>query len=268
MKTLSLREIQLEELEILKTSAAFFDKHHIKYTLAGGTLLGAIRHGGFIPWDDDIDIIIPRPDYLRLIEILKNEKIGEYNFQCFESGTLDYPFAKITNPKIKIKSKSAIDNNLWIDIFPADGIPSDKREQEQLFHHINLQKGRIYLKTTSFSVIWHEKKSLANRILKVLLKPLAHLHSVKYYSKKIQEYVLKTPYETSEYAAEAVWGYGVQEIMPKTVFEQYKKITFEKQKFSAVKEYNYMLAKIYGDDYMQLPPKEKQICHHITAIKD
>ncbi len=268
MKQLSLREIQLEELKILKATADFLDEQKIQYTLAGGTLLGAIRHHGFIPWDDDIDIIIPRPDYDKLTKILKSKKIKEYDFRCFENGDFDYPFAKVLNTKVKINSKSSIDKHLWIDIFPADGVPSNISDQKRMFRYLSIQKGLIYLRTTSISKICHERKSIANHAIKILLKPLSFLRSVKHYSKNIHKCITKTDYAASEYAAEASWAYGTQEVMPKTVFQNYRKVTFENQKFSSIEAYDYMLSRIYGEDYMKLPPEEKRICHHIEAYKD
>lgn len=268
MRQLSLREIQLEELEILKQTAKFLERNKIPYTLAGGTLLGAVRHQGFIPWDDDIDIIVPRPGYEKLRKLLKKEQIGDFEFRCFEDGTSDYPFAKVVNPKIKITSKSSIDRHLWIDIFPADGVPTKKEEQKKLFKYIELRKGGAYLKTTSLAMIWRENKSLANRVLKTVLKPMASLRSVRWYTERILEKVKKNSYEEAEYAAEVCWGYGENEIMPKRVFEELEKIDFEGCKFYAVKDYDRMLASLYGADYMKLPPKNERMSHYIEAVKE
>jgi len=74
MKQLSLRETQLEEQKILDATVSLLNKHHLTYFLYGGTLLGAIRHRGFIPWDDDIDIAMPRPDYDKLLSIIKKHQ--------------------------------------------------------------------------------------------------------------------------------------------------------------------------------------------------
>ena len=104
-KYLDIKEIQKEELNILKETIKFLNKNNIKYYIFYGTLLGAVRHQGFIPWDNDIDIAIPRPEYEKLINILKekNNKINNMNIESigYEVGVSDWPFIKIVNKDIK-----------------------------------------------------------------------------------------------------------------------------------------------------------------------
>ena len=124
-KYLNIKEIQEEELNILKETIKFLDHNNIKYYIFYGTLLGAVRHQGFIPWDDDIDIAIPRPEYEKLIKILKekNNKINNLNIESigYEVGVSDWPFIKIVNKDIKLEDELNCDKNLWIDVFPLDG---------------------------------------------------------------------------------------------------------------------------------------------------
>ena len=101
---LNTREIQLEELNILKETIKFLNNNDIKYGLHAGTLLGAVRHKGFIPWDDDIDIYLTRPNYNKFIDCVKKEqnKIGSFNVISIDLNNSYIPFAKVTNPKIII----------------------------------------------------------------------------------------------------------------------------------------------------------------------
>ena len=121
------------EIDILKQTLAVIERHGLKYFMLGGTLLGAIRHKGFIPWDDDIDIGMPRTDYNRFIEIAGSELKNPYQIHtCMnEKGKYSYYFARIENIKIKLE-KYATENKTvvpaWIDVFPLDNVPDDDNE--------------------------------------------------------------------------------------------------------------------------------------------
>ena len=122
---LSLREIQEEEVKMLSVLIDFLDEEKIDYYLMYGSLLGAIRHSGFIPWDDDIDVGILRDDYEKLLNLLKNKGIEINSHICFigwELSNSDWPYLKLVNTKIGIDGNSRSDKNLYIDVFPLDNI--------------------------------------------------------------------------------------------------------------------------------------------------
>ena len=269
MKKLTLREIQLEELDMLKNITDFLDKQKIQYFLCGGTLLGAVRHKGFIPWDDDIDIFIPRKDYERFLKITENNIIYEnYKVTSFEKSTLSYPFCKVLNEKISINSKSSLDKNLWIDVFPIDGYPDDYVMAKKLAKTVSKYKGIIYLHTTSFMSIIKEHKSLKNRALKIILKPLCMIIPIKYCSKRIVTAVSKCNYDDSEFVGEIVWGYGICErVNKKNVFSKAVKLNFENQKFNCPAGYDEYLSSIYGE-YMTPPKMQNRVTHYIEAYKE
>ena len=99
-KYLSLREIQKEEEKLLKITVDFFEKNNLNYILEGGTLLGAVRHKGFIPWDDDIDLSMPRPDFDKFIELSKNSNL---DVTYSELGNSPFAFAKVINKNIHLE---------------------------------------------------------------------------------------------------------------------------------------------------------------------
>ena len=135
MKILNGTEIKSIELEILKEFNAFCQKNNLRYNLAGGTLLGAIRHKGFIPWDDDIDVCMPRPDFCRLISEYKGE---DSKLKLVYRGIdgYDAPFAKIIRTDTFVKNRFSsreTDKHLWIDIFPVDGLPENIEEVKKIY---------------------------------------------------------------------------------------------------------------------------------------
>lgn len=267
MKQLNIREIQLEEVEILKKFIKFANENNLKYYLSGGTMIGAVRHQGFIPWDDDIDIAMPRPDYDRLINLAKTKKISEeLEIKSLELGNLAYPFVKIINKNIDIVSKSAEDKNLWIDIFPTDAVPSDYEEQKKLIKKVMNYKGIIYLHNTKAKDILKEKKSKKNKLMKLILKPIASIISPKYISKKIIKLAKSNDYNNSSKLGTYVWGYGMREILDRKCFEGEAKVKFEDIEAAVIIGYKDYLTSVYGD-YMKLPPEEERVQHDIVAYK-
>ena len=140
MRKISDEDMKVLALTMLKDVAKFCDDHNIKYYLCGGTLLGAVRHKGFIPWDDDIDIMMPRPDYLRFLE-LYNGTNPRYVVKGIENDDRYWrPFAKVfdlhTELDEPIYNVKGLTNHVFLDVFPVDGIPDDtftriKRFREQ-----------------------------------------------------------------------------------------------------------------------------------------
>ena len=128
MKEMSLKDIQSISLEILKDVHAFCVKNNIKYTLQGGTLLGSVRHNGFIPWDDDIDIAMPRPDYEKFCRNYVSKK--GYQLICRQNNECYIMFARVaemekTIAKCDILPWTNKSTGIWIDIFPLDGVEDD-----------------------------------------------------------------------------------------------------------------------------------------------
>ena len=262
MEALSHEEIQNAELEILMRFDSFCKKYGLRYSLAGGTLLGAIRHKGFIPWDDDIDVMMPRPDYEKFISLFRN--VEDPSLFLFSSSTLKYPFTKLLRRDIAVERDGINDvPNLWVDIFPVDGLPEDEREIRKIY-----KKNRLYIRIISFSM-WKSLKvyrGRQNKLKAFLISIFVKIYGAKRAYRRLDKLAKKIPYGSTSNMGIIAWGmYGPGEKMPLSGFEPPIQVDFEGQKFMAVSCWREYLSGIYGD-YMQLPPEEKRVTHDLKAF--
>lgn len=266
MKKLSLEELKKEELNILTTFNKFCQQHALRFYLAGGTLLGAIRHKGFIPWDDDIDVCMPRPDYEKLIQLYDNTD-SRYQLRCIEKNNFSAPYAKMVdiNTHIKEKYLATDDNkNLWIDIFPVDGLPEDLSKVKKIYKSCDFYR-TIYL--LNFANLG-EGRSCFRKYMKYLLKPIAMLYGKKRCVHKIQDIAKQYKYKNSKYVGAVTWGlYGDGERMLKSEFEKAVKVEFEGEMYPAFSCWDSYLAGLYHD-YMTLPPESERRSHDIMVYMD
>lgn len=266
MRLLTLREIQLAELDILIEFDRICRDNHLKYSLAGGTLLGAVRHNGFIPWDDDIDVCMPRTDYEKFKEIFNVNKTSVDYYLTQDTGkNADYPFVKIQYNKIKIEEEGLNEvRNLWIDIFPIDGLPKNNNKVTKIY-----KKSTLYRKIVAFAK-WkslNEYGGRHNKFVAFLINIFVKLYGAQRALRNSIKLALKYKYEESDYVGAITWGcYGVGERMLKSEYEQYTEMEFEGRKFSVMGCWDSYLHGIYGD-YMQLPPEEKRIVHGFKAYR-
>ena len=262
-EALTLKEIQRIEFELLLKFDALCNQNHWRYSLGGGSLLGAIRHKGFIPWDDDVDVMMPRPDYDLFIEYCKNHQT---DFKLITHELVDgYNglFAKIWDPKTIIKDElmeMAFDIGVNIDVFPIDGLGNSEQEALRIF------KKTAFKRELLNAVLW--KKYFRSKTHSILVEPvrlilfvISRFVNPKKLLCKVDEENLRHSFDSSEYAGCVCGSYREQEIMKKNVFEEYIEVSFEGFRAKSIKEYDAYLTKHYGD-YMKLPPEDKQETHH------
>lgn len=250
MKRLTEEEIKLYELNILKGFDAYCKKHNIKYYLTYGSLLGAIRHKGFIPWDDDIDVAITRKEYNRLIELTKKEEVGPfYSFKSVETDSWDEPIGKIVDNRTSAYSDNAI--GLWIDIFPLDYYDQKIHDKCFFYRRVLIAKKTKGLKLNS-------KKN----IVKLLLKILFFAVPTKYIAKHMSN--LSQGVKEKDYIGNTVFSGVKKDIISVNDLEQCE-VEFEGYLFTTYKNYDVYLRQLYGD-YMVLPPEEKRKGHSMEAF--
>lgn len=260
-------EVKEEELLILKKTLKVLGDNNIKYYIFAGTFLGAVRHKGFIPWDDDIDIIIERTEYNRLVEILKNKGCiinNKLKAVGYELGNADWPFIKIVNESIKLNSNDGCDENLWIDLFPFDGVPkfNSKKYYKKL---LKKQKLFMRLRYCKRKQIRADENQIRRFIKKILFLPLK-LIPYNIYIRNYIYYCSKYDIKDCEYVCNNVWGIGERGKILKNKLAV-SKYEFENISVNGFKDYDYVLSTLYGD-YMTLPPVNERMAHKFTAWKD
>lgn len=266
VKELTLREIQLEELNILDRAVKVFNDNGIMYYLWGGTLLGAVRHKGFIPWDDDIDVFMPRPDYDKVIELVKKDKNAfgdDIEVMAFELNNSYYPIIKICNKNITVENDLGIDKYLWIDIFPIDGLPDSDVKIKKNFKK-SLRWRKLFLTSLMNQKFIDHHDGKFKKIARHIVKKIYNGREKKLVS-KIIKLSRKYDFNKTEKVGVTVWSNITREVITKDMLEV-EPIEFEGKIFNAFKGKEYFLSESYGD-YMTLPPVEKRVSHEIKAYK-
>ena len=259
---LSLVDAQSIMVDILRSVHEVCEKHGLKYFLDAGTLLGAVRHKGFIPWDDDVDIGMPREDYNKFVKIAKKELPQNLFLQTFE--TDEYYNIYPTPCKVRYNDtlffEAELDENLkmhngiFIDVFPYDSLPKHK-------FIYKVQRAVSFNVLKSFKRLRDipEKLSLKNKVTfafyKFVVKMFPSKRRLKFF-----DFLIKWNDPNSEYMGYGVDTYWSEYIYKKSDYYNLTKLEFEGEYFYAPKNYNAILTRLYGD-YMTLPKEEDRVWH-------
>lgn len=272
MREMTTREVQQVSLDILKDVHEFCVKNNIKYSLSGGTLLGAIRHNGFIPWDDDVDIQMPRPDYDRFIHTYVSQrgyKVYSRELPELEKKNITYAHGcrvcdmERTFVDTGLKPWITEDTGIWIDVFPCDGISSDFMEAKKHLGRVHeLVRHARWLVYKDFPWKKMTKRMRFEDKVKCIIKKLISGIVPTNTFDKMLALKKKYDYTTSDYFF-ATTLKGLGEWQPKKNMENFELHQFEYAEFYIMSGYDANLTSLYGN-YMQLPPENKRTVHRFN----
>ena len=232
----------------------------LRYYALGGTMLGAVRHKGFIPWDDDIDVGMPRKDYDKFLKLCKGKKINNYEVECNEKDSTDffYGYAKIydTTTTLIEHSRYNIKRGIFIDLFPLDGAGNEKKEALKLHKPVYWRYQLLMAKTCAFNRnrAWYKNAAV------LLCRFIPGPNNNRLLS-QIDKLCKKYKFDDCKYVANMLGNWGEREIVEKRVMGMPRLYQFENIQIFGVENYDVYLTKLYGN-WRDLPPKEKQITHH------
>ncbi len=269
-----LRKLQLAELDLFKGFAKVCEKYGLTYFALGGTLLGAVRHQGFIPWDDDIDIGLPRPDYDRLCEVMKTEgKAEDFYFITFHD-TEDHIryFAHLENRKIPLVRHDNMKEEhtyAWIDIFPLDAMPNNRILQKLREFRVSFIRATHRFSCFDQLVNLNKKnRPLRERVLIWigLHTPVQRMFHTQKRLLRLEKVLTKTEYDKSDYLVNAMGAYKFREMFEKKYYGDGVLYPFEDTKIRGPVDYDFVCRQLYGD-YMTPPPEDERNHHGLEKIE-
>ena len=262
----SIRELQMNVLNILKFVDQVCRDNDIQYYLAYGTLLGAVRHQGFIPWDDDVDLWMFRADFERFVKAMGQYRDGRYQLHCPENDD-DWPlnFGKVFDTHTKVDQSYFIKPSVlgtYVDIFPLDGMAEDGKTARREF--IKFKVMNSLRSTANHSYFPEGTRKL---LIKKASAVVGRIRSTKQWTNAIEKDARKRKTDDGNYVGAVTCQYysWQKNRFRKEYFDECRDVPFEDGVFRIPARYDEILKTIYGD-YMQLPPEDKRHATHIYKI--
>ena len=249
-------------------------EYGLTYFCVGGTVIGAVRHGGLIPWDDDIDVAMPRPDYERFLEIAKTTDLCGFEVASPDMKGYPYFFSKFCDANTSLIELEEVPclHGIYIDVFPIDGTAETKEEAEKIMRRFKRWNNKINATLSRLSVKEYLglaliPKEWGRMFFQTLGFILGRENIRRFLIRKLDSIAKEYDYESSAYIVNYGGAWAEKEIHPKEWIFPLTKKKFEDTEVYIPGNYDSYLRQMYGD-YMQLPPEEKRISHHKHAFVD
>lgn len=265
-------KVQELTCSLLEVFIDICEKNNLRYYFTGGALIGVLRHGGFIPWDDDIDVGMPRTDYDRFLEIFDDIVPQGYGI-CNRHTDKEWNFAM--SQFIDLESKIEIDlaekkrlAHIWIDVFPLDGLPSNKVSRWIRVKQILMYRYLVQLAHIETQVDSHRKRPWYEKMVLFFFKkvPIGKALNTERLLDKLEKLLRKEDFYNAQYAGNMLGRYREKEVVPQAYFGMPKKGNFENIMVNIPEKSHELQTSLYGD-YMKLPPEKDRVAHNVTIIK-
>jgi len=268
----SVRKVQLVQLEILKVFISICEKHHLRWYMTGGALIGVLRHKGFIPWDDDIDVGMPRRDFDKFISLQKEYPFGYKLINHQNDVSWQFNFAQFVDNESEIVVKLNEEprkGNVWIDVFPIDGLPKNSfarwiHIKKILFYRYLIQIPNIRKQVNIHKVgrPWYEKV-----VIKALhYIPVSNLINVDDALNRMELVLKKYDFYDSSWAGNMLGRYREREAMKIEWWGEPVLLPFEDIMVNCPVDSDKIETKLYGD-YMKWPAPQHRVGHDVEIIK-
>ena len=256
------KELQNHLMKMMRWFHNYCTKNDIRYYALGGTMLGAVRHNGFIPWDDDIDVGVPRSDYEKLRSMIGNREFEGYYFETPDSPSYEYryPYGKLYDTRTTLTEHTwpALRRGVFIDVFPLDGLGNNENESIQHWNSIIRKSNYLWTRTCA---VRKERAMIKNAAIIV-----AHLvpKAIAGEKKLLTEMDIKCrtyDFDMCEIGGNVFGNWGEKEIMPSSIMGTPTLYRFGDMEIYGAEHADEYLTHLYGD-WRKLPPFEKQVTHH------
>ncbi|HFI0408423.1 TPA: phosphorylcholine transferase LicD [Streptococcus suis] len=268
----TIKIIQRIELDLLREFIRVCELNNLRYFILGGTLLGAVRHNGFIPWDDDIDVGMPREDFEKLKSL--SQDVFQNPYYCIhDENDSNYTkaFMKLQDQRTSIimtYSNERKPERIWIDIFPIDGMPARKISRK--IHEFRYLYSRMMVQLSQFDRIVNQSKKNRPAIENIIIRiaKIINFQKLLSYEKRHKAYnnILAKYNISEEYAGNLSGAYKLKEVVPSNYFGKGVKLNFAGIDVNAPEKYKDYLTAIYGKNFMQLPPVDDRLPHQYEIV--